>query len=361
MTITMRLLPCDYYHACKAGAFRSLLILQLLCIKGVPSVHVQDEHVSIAALADAPLAWPCPAWLRDGSPAGLEGAAQAAAAPAPLANSPGEASSSTSGSSGSRGSAACNGHGAPAGGSGQQTGHAGKPVSSSRSSSGDSASSAPGVPGGGSTGDSSDSASSGAAEPSSNEHEQLDALLSAGGPRARTQALLLLERRRQDAASRVGTLALRRSARAGEPARAAVASHAPSAPSAKRVHADPRPRDPAARGNIFSGGAVGAPPARRRCVDLEALNPASGGCGAGRGGALGAAGRPACCEGLGLGSGPGQAKRGRPASAQGGERRAAGRNPVSVVRGAALEPVEALGERPGARQGGAGAPLSWRL
>lgn len=96
-------------------------------------------------------------------------------------------------------------------------------------------------------------------------------------------------------------------------------------------------------------------------MDLEALNPASGGCGGGRGGALGAAGRPACCEGLGPGSGPGQAKPGCRASEQGspaqrGERRAAARNPVSVVRGAALEPVEALGRSPGAGQAGAGDP-----
>ena len=342
-------------HACKAGALRSLLMLQLLCIEGWPSVHVQDEHVSIAALADAPLAWPCPAWLRGGSTAGLEGAAQAAPAPAPIASSPEEASSDCSGSSGSSGSAACNGRAAPAGGGKQQTGHAG-----SSSSSGDSASAAPGVLGSGSTSDSSESASSAAAEPapSSDEHEQLDALLSAGGPRARTQALLLLERRRQDTASRAGTLDLRCIARAGAPARAAVSSDAPSAPSAKRAHADPKPLDPAARGNTFSGGAVGAPPARRRCVDLDVLNPASGGCGDSRGGALGAVGRPACCEGLGLGSGRDQAKPGRRASAQDGARRAAGRNPVSVVRGAALEPVDALKQSPGAGQGGAGAPVS---
>ena len=345
----------DMRHACKAHALRSLLMLQLLRIEGWPSVPVQDEHVAIAALADAPLAWPCPAWLRGGSTAGLEGAAQAAPAPAPVASSPEEASSDCSGSSGSSGGAACNGRAAPAGGGKQETGHAG-----SSSSSGDSASAAPGVLGSGSTSDSSDSASSAAADPapSSDEHEQLDALLSAGGPRARTQALLLLERRRQDTASRAGTLDLRCSAGAGAPARAAVSSDAPSAPSAKRAHADPKPLDPAAHGNIYSGGAAGAPPARRRCVDLDALNPASGGCGNSRGGALGAAGRPACSEGLGLGSGPGQAEPGRRASGQGGERRAAARNPLFVVRGAALEPVEAVKQSPGAGQCGAGAPQS---
>ena len=300
------------------------------------SVHMQDEHVSIAALVDAPLAWPCPAWLRFGGPAVLEGSAEAAEAPASHASSLEETSSSAS--SGSSGGAACNGHAGHAGGCGQQISHVGEPSSSSCSSSSDSASGAPGVPGSGSTGDSSDSARSGAPTASaagpepcsgaSDAHEELDALLSAGGPRARAQALLLLERRRQEVVSRATTLALQRSARVRSvPARAAIAS-----------------------------GASGAPPANLRHTDPQSLHPARRGCGAGRGGALGAAGRPACCEGFGLGNGSAPGRAGRRAAAQGNERRAARRSPVYVRRGAALEPVEALGEGREPLQGNTGAP-----
>lgn len=55
------------------------LFYLLMCCRADAS-RAQDEHVSIAALAGAPLAWPCPTWLQAGGPAEPSVAAGEAAA-----------------------------------------------------------------------------------------------------------------------------------------------------------------------------------------------------------------------------------------------------------------------------------------
>ena len=322
-------------------------------------MRAQDAHASIAALADAPLAWPCPAWLRPRAPAraapsdgGGPPACDAGAAVRTGSEEAGSASEARSGGvAGGCGVrremrssspeaprsqeapivAAGRAHaGAAAAGrqvdrqsiNGNDGGGVGSPVSSSSSlSSGGSVggggggsdggslqtsnrAEAPEPHGTGGSGTSSGASSSGASGGSGGLlvgggacalHAQLDALFAGGGALGREGAMALLERRRRAAAS---------------PARAAHDS-AGACPGSSRATAG------CGRGRRGGRGAAGGP---ARPVEYEQRHPGA----------------------------PPLAPRGRSVGQ---------RNPVAVRRGSALVPVEEyLDGATTATRGAAGAP-----